>query len=54
MDKNLNQTLKIILISALVSGNIIVWHEALGFKFLVGIFILSIVVILSSKTRDER
>lgn len=52
MTQDLHQTLKTVLISSLVSVNILIWHNLLGAKFLLAIVVLSLIVVLTSKTED--
>lgn len=49
MNKDLQQTLKTVLISSLVSVNITIWHEIFGAKFLMGIVFVGLVVVLTDK-----
>ncbi len=49
MNKNLQQTLKTVLISSLASVNMIVWYETFGEKFLMGIAFIGLVVVLTDK-----
>lgn len=49
MDKNLQQSLKTVLISTLTSVNVIVWHEVFGDKFLMGIVFVGLVLVLIEK-----
>lgn len=53
MNKNQQQTLKTVLISSLVSINILVWHNLLGAKFLLAVIIFSLIVTLISKTKND-
>jgi len=52
MDKNLQQILKTVLISSLVSANAIIWHDLLGAKFLLAIVFLALIIVLTSKTEN--
>lgn len=52
MKTNLQQILKTVLISALVSVNILIWHGLIGAKFLLAIIVLGLVVVLTSKRED--
>lgn len=54
MNKSLQQTLKTVLISSLVSANIFIWHNLFGAKFLLIIVILSLFIVLTSKTESVR
>ena len=49
MDKNLQQTLKTVLVSSLVSVNVIIWNEIFGAKFLMGIVFVGLIVVLTNK-----
>lgn len=54
MDKNLQQSLKTVLISSLASVNVIVWHEIFGVRFLMGIVFVGLVVALTDKHEKKR
>lgn len=49
MDKNLQQTLKTVLVSLSVSVNVIIWNEIFGAKFLIGITLVGLIVVLTDK-----
>jgi hypothetical protein len=51
MNNNLQHTLKTVLISSLVSTNILIWHNLLGAKFLLAV-LLSLIIVLTSKTEN--
>ena len=38
---------KVILFSSLVCGNIVIWYEILGMRFMIGLFLLIAYLILS-------
>ena len=42
---------KIIIVSAAVSANMIIWHEVFGDKFLVVVVVGIIALVLSSRTK---
>ena len=44
---------KIVIISAVVSANMIVWYEILGFKFLFGVAIVIACIVLFPKRRGK-
>ncbi|MBI5144609.1 MAG: hypothetical protein HZA27_00300 [Candidatus Omnitrophica bacterium] len=46
MNKNLQQTLKVGLISVLVSMNAIIWHEIFGVKFFIGVVLISLMILV--------
>jgi len=52
MNKARGYIIKTVLISSLVSTNIVVWYELLGIKFLLAIVVLSIIITLTSKTKN--
>lgn len=52
MNKTTEQILKTVLVSSLVSTNILIWHNLLGAKFLLAIVVLGLIVVLTSKTED--
>jgi hypothetical protein len=52
VNNNLQQTLKTVLISSVVSAGVIIWNELLGAPFLLAIVLVSIIVVLTSKTEN--
>lgn len=46
LNKNLNDTFKTIIISSLISVNVVIWYEIFGFKFAILIILLALVFIL--------
>lgn len=52
MNKNLQQTLKTVLIYLLAIVNVIVWHEIFGAKFLMSIVFIGFVVVLTDKPEN--
>ena len=49
MNENLQQTLKTVLISSLVSVNVIIWNGIFGINFLMGIALVGLIVVLTKK-----
>ena len=47
--KNMNDVLKIVLISSLVSLNTVIWYEILGFKFAIFVILIGLAFVLSDK-----
>ena len=47
-----NHMLKTVLISALVTTNILVWYEIFGIKFLLLVILLTLIVVLTSKVNN--